>query len=403
MQWKESAASWDTPADVSEATVTGAPHTINGLTEGVKYAVRVIAVNAVGDGTPSAEATGTPRPRDTEPPELADGGLGVDGATLRISYNEALDEDSVPAVDAFVLKVVGKGDSFTWHSERARRELNGVTVTGRAVELTLATAVVAGDRVVLRYSPPTDEAASRIRDVAGNAAPGIVAIQVANDTPDTTPPELAEVRVNWAKLILTYDEALDGDPVPATAAFEVTVGGEGRGVDGVAVSGSRVTLTLASAVAVGDTVTVSYTAPPEDPAARIRDLAGNAAPSFSRQMVGNDTKPPLTASYHNQPKSHDGQKVFTFELRFSDEPHADFSYKTLRDHAFTVAGGKITRSPRLDKPSNMTWLIHVRPDSDAGVLIVLPITTDCNAQSAICAADGRGLSNRLEFTVKGPS
>ena len=34
--------------------------------------------------------------------------------------------------------------------------------------------------------------------------------------------------------------------------------------------------------------------------------------------------------------------------------------------------------------------------------IVLPVTTDCNAQGAICTGDGRPLSNRLEITVSGP-
>ena len=57
MQWKEAAGSWDTPADVSETTVTGKTHTITGLTGGFEYAVRVIAVNDIGDGPPSSEET----------------------------------------------------------------------------------------------------------------------------------------------------------------------------------------------------------------------------------------------------------------------------------------------------------------------------------------------------------
>ena len=61
VQWKETAGNWDIPADVSEETVTGTTHTITGLTDGVEYAVRVIATNDVGDGPPSDEATGTPR------------------------------------------------------------------------------------------------------------------------------------------------------------------------------------------------------------------------------------------------------------------------------------------------------------------------------------------------------
>ena len=66
VQWKEDADSWATGADVSEATVTGTSHTIRGLTDGEDYTVRVIAVNDIGRGIPSAEATVTiDRPGDS--------------------------------------------------------------------------------------------------------------------------------------------------------------------------------------------------------------------------------------------------------------------------------------------------------------------------------------------------
>ena len=45
----------------------------------------------------------------------------------------------------------------------------------------------------------------------------------------------------------------------------------------------------------------------------------------------------------------------------------------------------------------------MRPDSNADVTVVLPVTTKCGAQGAICTKDGRKLSNRLEFTVTGPT
>ena len=60
LQWKETADSWDNPADVSEATVTGTTHTITGLTGGVEYAVRVIATNTIGNSPASTEVAGTP-------------------------------------------------------------------------------------------------------------------------------------------------------------------------------------------------------------------------------------------------------------------------------------------------------------------------------------------------------
>ena len=67
-----------------------------------------------------------------------------------------------------------------------------------------------------------------------------------------------------------------------------------------------------------------------------------------------------------------------------------------------MTGGEITGARRLEPPGNVRWEIQVRPDSDSTVTIVLPVTTDCAADGAICTGDGRMLSNQLEVTVPGP-
>ena len=111
--------------------------------------------------------------------------------------------------------------------------------------------------------------------------------------------------------------------------------------------------------------------------------------------------PPLTASFESVPTSHNGSGEFRFRIAFSEE--FSLSYKTLRDdHVFTVTGGKVTGARRLVKGSNIGWEIVVEPDSNGDVTIVLPATTDCNAQGAICADGDKKLSNRLERTVSGP-
>ena len=81
------------------------------------------------------------------------------------------------------------------------------------------------------------------------------------------------------------------------------------------------------------------------------------------------------------------------------------SYRTLRDHAFTVSGGQVANARRLERDSsapNIRWEITVIPNVSADVNIVLPETTDCAAQGAICSGDGRMLSNRGELTVSWP-
>ena len=108
----------------------------------------------------------------------------------------------------------------------------------------------------------------------------------------------------------------------------------------------------------------------------------------------------LTVSLENSPESHNGTDVFTFQIRFSEE--LKLSYKTLRDHAFTVDGGTVKQAKRQVTGSNIGWTITVEPDSDADLTVVLPITEDCDAQGAICTGDGRMLSNSLNLTVAGP-
>ena len=222
---------------------------------------------------------------------------------------------------------------------------------------------------------------------------------------ETTPPELSSAGVDGAGLTLTFNEALDTGETPDKSAFAVTVEGSSRGVDAVSVSDSEVSLTLVTAVSAGDVVTVDYTAPAGESESRLQDQVGNAAASFSGRSVTNHTPAAvqLTASAHDVPANHDGGTAFTFELRFSETPREGFSYKTLWYHAFTVTGGEVVHVRRLEKGKNVRWEISVTPNDDGTVTIVLPATTDCEADGAVCTGDGRKLSQELEFEVPGLS
>ena len=109
---------------------------------------------------------------------------------------------------------------------------------------------------------------------------------------------------------------------------------------------------------------------------------------------------PLTAQFQGMPKAHDGLTAFPFELRFSEE--IAISYETLRDAAFVVTGGSVTRARRLEPGSNLGWEITVQPASDADVVLTLPTTTDCAADGAVCTASGKVHSKPVTATVKGP-
>ena len=307
VQWKESADSWDTASAVSEETASGTTHSITGLTDGVEYSVRVMAVNYVGDSPPSAEKPGTPR--ETQAPQMVR--PRVDGPTLRVLYDEALDAGSAPPADSFDVRVACTCDDTTWLDEEAKRAVENVSVDGDTVVLTLVSAATSEDVVVVSYTPPSDAATARTRDLAGNAAAGFNSTEVFNDTDET-----AESEEN-------------GEPEETTE---------------------------------GET--------------------------------------PLTVSLEATTQSHNGTDAFTFEIRFSEE--FPLSYKTLRDLAFTVSGGEVLKAQRVDRPSNIRWLITVEPDSNGDVAVVLPVTQNCASDGAICTGDGRKLSTRLELTVSGP-
>ncbi len=137
-------------------------------------------------------------------------------------------------------------------------------------------------------------------------------------------------------------------------------------------------------------VTVSFT-----------DDAGNGEELSSAATAAEAAPPPpLTSLIENAAAFHDGESAFTFELRFSEE--FSLSYRTLRDHAFTVSGGTVKNASRLEQGSNMGWRIEVQPNVNDDVIVVLPVTGDCADTGAICTEDGRKLSTELVLAVSGP-
>ena len=164
---------------------------------------------------------------------------------------------------------------------------------------------------------------------------------------------------------------------------------------------------LADDADIDDATTSSYTLVAGDVGKAIKvtvsftDDEGNEE-SVTSAATAVVTQPPLTATFHEEPSSHDGEAAFTLELRFSEEPASGFSYTTVRDHAFTVTDGSVSNVERLEAGKNVRWEITVTPDADADVTIALNATTDCSAEGAICNADGGMLGGDLELVVPGP-
>ena len=101
------------------------------------------------------------------------------------------------------------------------------------------------------------------------------------DIPDTAVPLLSSAAVNLSSMKLTYDEGLDTSSVPSASAYSVSVnGGAGTSPSEVSIRGRVVTLRLASSVAIGDVVTVTYSPQGAD---RVSDPEGNAAGPLTDQ------------------------------------------------------------------------------------------------------------------------
>ena len=67
-----------------------------------------------------------------------------------------------------------------------------------------------------------------------------------------------------------------------------------------------------------------------------------------------------------------------------------------------MTGEEVVNARRLERGKNVRWEITVQPSGNAGVTIVLPVTTDCASQGAGCTEDGRMFSGGVELTVSGP-
>ena len=184
----------------------------------------------------------------------------------------------------------------------------GSGVTGYRVQWKSGTEAYDGSETSTRQAVLGDAAASHtiaglvngtaytVRVLAVNAAGAGAAAEAGATAEDRVAPELAGAAVDGAVLTLTYSEALDGTSTPVAGAFTVTVAGAARGVDGVAVSESAVVLTLAAAVVADETVTVGYAVPSDASAARIEDVAGNDAASFTGEAATNGTAAPENAA-----------------------------------------------------------------------------------------------------------
>ena len=172
--------------------------------------------------------------------------------------------------------------------------ISSVSVVGTSVLLYLASAVTSEQSVEVSYTAPQQVSdTTTLRDWLGNGVGNLSAQLAENITgQDLTAPTLQYAIVNASSLVLTFSEALNSQAgfTPLPSAFAVRVSGSAVSVTQAVVSGSTVTLSLATAVDYGAAVSLSYTdLSASNDVAVVQDLAGNDAASFSNINVLNNT------------------------------------------------------------------------------------------------------------------
>ena len=205
------------------------------------------------------------------------------GSTLRVVFTQALDAASAPAGSAFKVHLTDRD-----HDRRTLAGTGTARVSGRAVTVTLAEAVRTDELGRAEYAKP---ATGALRG-AGTGNPevkswerGAFLVERVVDIgdPEAVSAAVSAVSATDSRLVVYFDEALDGTSTPAAGDFSVELtSGTASTVSQVEVANQAVMLQVTGVYDTANQATVSYTRGTTS----ILDLAGNAASAFSLNAEG---------------------------------------------------------------------------------------------------------------------
>jgi uncharacterized repeat protein (TIGR02059 family) len=236
---------------------------------------------------------------------------------LEMTYNQTL-ANIVPSTSAFSVLV-----------NSVARTVNAVAISATKVQLTLSSPIVYGNVVTVVYTKPS---ANPLQTTSGGQAVTIGPQAVTNNVNSIIPVYVSSAVANATPSLLemTYNMTL-ANIIPAATAFSVMVNSTAGTVNTVAISGTKVQLTLSSAIKFGDIVTVSYTKPTTNP---LQTAAGGIAASISAQSTINNlvntTKdtPPITITMTVSPNHV--HRILNVMLAYSSAPSAALSPEIIR-------------------------------------------------------------------------
>ena len=347
----------------------------------------------VSDGANPVQAGFIVRLQDVDDTAPLFSSAVVNGATLTLAYNEALDESSTPPNAAFTVT----GGTQT-------RTVTGVGVRGSAVELTLNPAVDHGETGIrVSYAVPTGMGQNPVQDTAGNDAVALSNRGVANSTGDTTAPTVSAVAItsnagadraygveDAIEATVTFNEAV---VVTGSPRLTLNVGGRNRPAEYRSVTGMAVRFEYEVASGDIDTDGVSIEANQlTQGGGTIRDGADNDA-VLDHDAVADDMRhqvdgvaPTLAAS--------DPAVVNEATLTLSYDEALDSS-SLPQPSAFTLAGGDATRNVTRVRVSGSEVLLTLSPPAEhAETGITLSYRPGANPIQDRAGNDATGFTNR---------
>ena len=269
----------------------------------------------------------------------------VNGATLAITFDRALDSASVPT----------KAD-FSINGTTA--SVSSASISGSTATLTLSATVAHDATITVNYVKPSVNGLKR----SGKSiyADSFTALQVIDNTP--APPVVSSAVGNRSLITLTFSADLDDQSVPAASAF--SLGTNQPGISTVAVSARTVSLTLAASLQEGTTYSLAYTVPQTKP---LTSKDGVAVAAFTQDITNNtDVAPQATSATgdgatvtiaFDQALDSESAIVNT-AFSMTAEPAATISSVSHGDNALSLT---LSRALQEDETASLSY---TQPDQD---------------------------------------
>ena len=321
------------------------------------------------------------------------GNSGGQGKSVRLKFRRTL--DTARALQASAFRLAGA----------SAPSVAGAAYTADAagVALTLNRALAPGETVEARYERPVDEPG--LWNTAGEQIADFSGVTVTNEEPAAPSVSVSDARAAEGEAVEFTVSLSEASDEQVTVDYATSDGTAESGTDFTAGSG---TLTF-SANDTSETVrveTADDSADEEDETFTLTLSNPAGATLDDAQATGtieddDEALAALTAAFHGMPTEHNGGRLFSFEIRFSEE-FEGLRLTALEAGALEVTGGRLVDVKRTTRGENRSVTARVRPTSSADVTVSLAATTDCSASTAICAQDGRMLSNSPSATVSGP-